>query len=130
MSESPGKYELHANVSIEFLRKHADKGASWAMRSLALLHLKGSFVGASQQDGRMLLHVAARSSDRVAGWLLAIFYRTGQYGFERNEELSSSWRERTDKRIRSDAFLLYCHPSYQERTILRYERWKHYWENH
>jgi len=110
-------------LSTGFLENHAKQGHGWAIRELALLHLKGKGIKQDLSKGRTLLHWAALSADRKASWLLAIYYHTGQYNFPVNVEKSHIWRERTEKRLKSDASLIYDNPDYEKLAAKRYSRW-------
>ncbi|MDZ7662529.1 hypothetical protein [Thiohalophilus sp.] len=76
---------------------------------------------------RTLLLTAAHSADRAASWLLALYYRDGRYGFDQYPEKARFWRERTERRLESDAHLIYDDEELKRQAVRRYRIWKQYW---
>jgi hypothetical protein len=70
-----------------------------------------------------LLACSAREGDRKAGWLLCKYFLEGSYGFERDIEKARYWRDRTDKRLRSDAQLLFDDLSIESEARYLYKKW-------
>ena len=111
------------NCSTSFLEYHMTQGHAWAAREFAIMCLKGIGMKTDSRRGRTLMLAAARSSDRKAGWLLAVYYKTGQYNFPIDKVRSNYWLQRTEKRLHSDARLLYDNHDYAARAIKCYARW-------
>jgi hypothetical protein len=72
----------------------------------------------------MLLHIAALEADRKAGWLLASYYRLGRFGFPQDPAAAARWRDRTERRLRSDAYANYSHPQDKREALQLYRQWR------
>ncbi|MGH8502027.1 MAG: hypothetical protein ACREVE_06060 [Gammaproteobacteria bacterium] len=110
-------------LSIALLENQVRKNDRDAMRALARLYLSGAAVPEGL-NGKLLLIVAAQSGDRKAGWLLASYYRRGKHGFERNLQAAERWRDRTERRLRSDAWVNYLYRYDKIKAIQLYAQWR------
>ena len=112
------------NVNLLLLKKQSLNQNPEAIRELSRYLLKYAENKEQLLNGRLMLLGAARMSDRGASWLLAIYYRTGKYGFEKNIELAEYWRMRTEDRLRSDASLIYDDEDLKVQAVRRYRLWR------
>jgi len=116
------------NINVDLLVKFSDQGHPDAMRELARYIQKNTNDSKLLKDAWALLLIAARSADRGASWLMALYYRDGRYGFKQDLEKSEYWRKRTEDRLASDAALIYDdeHLAYQAKR--RYALWQFQWK--
>lgn len=113
------------NLTTGLLRKRVREHDPAAMRQLARLVLDGRVPAPSDTlSPKLLLLLSARSSDRLAGWLVCDYLVSGTAGFERDREKATYWRDRTERRLRSDTQLSYSDPAIARRAQLLYRRWR------
>lgn len=116
------------NLNLLMLKKLASAQNPEAIRELSRYLLSYAENNEQLANGRLLLLGAARMADRGASWLLAIYYHTGEYGFEKNIELAEYWKIRTEDRLRSDASLIYDDEALKRQAVRRYRIWCEQWE--
>jgi hypothetical protein len=115
------------NVNLKLLQKQTKKNNPAAIRELGRYILK---YGKNEDEvilGRLKIYAAACMADRGASWLLAIYHRTGRYGFIKDIKKSEYWRIRTEDRLRSDASLIYDDESLSKQAVNRYRIWCKQW---
>lgn len=117
------------NINLLLLKQQALKQKSEAIRELSRYFLKYAEDEEQFANGKLMLLAAAHMADRGASWLLAIYYRTGKYGFDKDTNKSDYWRECTEKRLRSDSELIYDDMFQKDLAINRYNIWTEYWNN-
>lgn len=120
------------NVDVGLLWHMHNNGPDNASRVIAGREL-ARYIFRYSDDPELLkwakirLLTAASSADRAASWLLALYYRDGRYGFEKDPEKARAWRERTERRLESDAHLIYEDERLKKQAVRRYQLWKRYW---
>jgi len=112
------------NINVDLLGHLACQGHPDAMRELARYIYKHTHDPELLAQAGTLLLIAARSADRGASWLLALYYRDGRYGFKRDAGKAEYWRKRTEDRLVSDAGLLYEDPMLAWQAKRRYTLWQ------
>ena len=75
-------------------------------------------------SAKTLLACSARAGDRKAGWLLCKYFLEGSCGFEKDMEKARYWKNRTDKRLRSDAQLLFDDLTDESEARFLYLKWR------
>lgn len=89
-------------LSSELLLRLVRRNPRRTLRILARMQIVGVFGDGERQKGCSLLVIAARSGDRYAGWLAAIYFRDGLHGFPQKPETAEYWRARTESRLLND----------------------------
>ena len=119
---------LSASFLVELFRRYDAAG----MRQLARLILEGRVEQPPEVDWRpeKLLFRAAAAGDRKAGWLLCHGYLNGWGELQPDMEKARYWMQRTERRLRSDAALLYAEPSLKAEAVDLYARWSQWLTKH
>ena len=89
-----------------------------------MFYLQGKGIPQDLKKGRMRLLIAAHTLDRLSAARLAIYLQKGKYGFSRDEEKATFWRDRVTNWLLSDAALIYDDPNLKQSAVQRYENWK------
>lgn len=120
------------SISADLLARLAERSDKAAMRQLARLIIEG--VVDSPRKMRFapkhLLGFAAGGGDRKAGWLLCKYFLEGAPGIDRDFEAACRWRARTEKRLFSDAQLLYSDPALEHEAKTLYTAWRGWLARH
>ena len=113
-----------ATITDALLQHLAQRGPRRTLRIFARMLLAGIFGDDDVCRGRTYLIIAARSGDRYAGWLAALYYRVGLFGFPRRQDLSEYWRERIERRLVGD--LAYASDAELTARQKAYREWRSY----
>lgn len=95
-----------------------------ALGSQAMFYLQGIGIPQDLKKGRTCLLVAARSCNRISAARLAVYYQGGRYGFKKDEEKASFWRDRVTQWLISDAALIYDNSSLKQLACDQLKRWE------
>lgn len=115
-------------LSSRLLMRLAHRDPRRTLRILARMQIAGVFGDEERQRGRALLVIAARSGDRYAGWLGAIYFRDGLLGFPIIPEAAEYWRARTERRLVHD--LEYAPEDRYAEMLAAYRQWQSLWPDH
>lgn len=112
------------NISRRFLEMRVKQVyCPELLRHLALSYLKGLGGQTDLKRGKYTLILAAYQKDRGAGWLLALYSLHGKYGFEQDYGIAQRWAHVTERRLKSDAELIYDDAELHQVAIRRYQIW-------